>query len=166
MSAHLACRLRLIPLYSWYHTGFDTEPSLIHPLYQKYREILPFEKLWMDFHQCLWPSDVVSQSDFADVDLAKDSTALASLFAAINDAFLPASPLDRERWGQDVVISFSHFVPRIELIPEQRFLLEPALVRVSGSLHLGRQVTQLRPDVHMVRLHAACLFSSQPYCTH
>jgi hypothetical protein len=40
----------------------------------------------------------------------------------------------------DTIISFSHFLPRQELCPEKRFLLEALLARVVGSDPLEAQV--------------------------
>lgn len=129
----------------------------------------------MDFRQCYWPPHIVSHADFSNVE--KNSTALAALFASINNLFLypvavplPGTTLEsqqacnsplllspkeerantREAVTADITISFSHFVPRIELIPERRFLLEPSLARVSGSHFLEAQIRQLKPDLHIV----------------
>ena len=49
----------------------------------------------------------------------------------------------------DFIISFSHFLPRIECCPEKRFLIDPALSTVIGSDPLGTQVTRLQPDIHL-----------------
>ena len=48
------------------------------------------------------------------------------------------------------VISYSHFLPRQELLPEKRFLLEPMLSRVVGSDVLREQVQRLTPHLHIV----------------
>jgi hypothetical protein len=174
---HIGCRssIRLYPLYSWYHTGFDTEIPLTNSLYLEYTKMVPFEMMWMDFRQCQWPPDIVSHAEFANID--ENSTALAALFASINDTYLPlpheeipnkkppqtqtqtrsviSEEIDQTDDDDDadrdiIVISFSHFVPCIELIPEKRFLLEPSLARVSGSDILAAQIRQLKPDIHIV----------------
>ena len=49
----------------------------------------------------------------------------------------------------DTVISFSHYLPRQELCPEKRFLLEPLLSRVIGSVPLENQIRRLRPNLHL-----------------
>lgn len=46
------------------------------------------------------------------------------------------------------IISASHMVPRQELIPEKRMLLQPSLHRVSGSEPLEAQIRRLMPDIH------------------
>ena len=49
----------------------------------------------------------------------------------------------------DTVISFSHYLPRQDLCPEKRFLLEPMLTRVIGSIPLEKQIRRLRPHLHV-----------------
>ena len=46
------------------------------------------------------------------------------------------------------VVSLSHFVPRQELLPEKRMLLQGSLHKVSGSEPLEAQIRRLQPDVH------------------
>jgi len=154
-----------MPLYSWYHSNWDTECDVVrNPLYVKYREINDFSNLWGDFSYCRWPSSLVSKKDV--VNLYGDSTVLAESFAGINEPFLypvssdggdvietisprvfkPHSPIVKDN---DTVISFSHFLPRIELLPEKRFLLEPLLSKVVGSNALERQVRRLQPHLHL-----------------
>lgn len=75
---------------------------------------------------------------------------------------LPASPVDGDTSfamkymgsplqdsPSDTILSYSHFLPRIELCPEKRFLLEPGLSKVVGSDPLESQVRRLQPDLHM-----------------
>ena len=50
---------------------------------------------------------------------------------------------------RDTILSFSHFIPRQELLPEKRFLMEPLLTRVVGSDPLEAQIRRLRPHLHM-----------------
>jgi hypothetical protein len=49
----------------------------------------------------------------------------------------------------DTVVSLSHFLPRQELCPEKRFLLEPLLTKVVGSDILEEQVRRLMPHLHL-----------------
>lgn len=51
--------------------------------------------------------------------------------------------------GRPFIISLSHMVPRQELIPEKRMLLQPSLHKVSGSDPLEAQIRRLMPDVHV-----------------
>jgi len=47
------------------------------------------------------------------------------------------------------ILSFSHFLPRIELMPEKRFLSQPNLPKIAGSDFVRRRVDSLQPDVHI-----------------
>ena len=46
------------------------------------------------------------------------------------------------------IVSLSHMVPRQELVPEKRMLLQPSLHKVCGSHPLEEQIRRLMPDVH------------------
>ena len=157
----------IFPLLSWYHSGWDKEPEITHPDYLDVEEAIPFARKWGDFSMCSWPDDIVMQEDFCST--VNDNTALAKAFAAVNEPFLPQpepstsidnlvgstltndlqelrSPLVNDG---DTVISFSHFLPRQELCPEKRFLLEPLLAKVIGSDFLEEQIRRLKPDLHL-----------------
>jgi len=157
------------PLYSWYHSGWDTEPNLTHPDYLAVEEVVPFARKWGDFNMCSWPEDIISPEEFKTVDAARDITKLADAFAQLNEPFLcnvdaagssSASLVGDSRVSSstrhdcplaqegDTVISFSHFLPREELCPEKRFLIEPLLTRVIGSRPLEAQIRRLRPHIH------------------
>ncbi|CAM9155197.1 unnamed protein product [Heterosigma akashiwo] len=56
---------------------------------------------------------------------------------------------EQQQNKQDYIISFSHFLPRIELCPEKRFLREPMITKVIGSDPLERQVRRLGSDLHI-----------------
>lgn len=178
--------ITIFPLYSWYHSSWDTEPGITHPDFLDVEEAIPFQRKWGDFSLCTWPVELESQSNFCSID--GNSTILAESFAAINEPFLhPIRPtvlpkpykldeviststthhdsndsvledLDSAESSligsciggdNDTVISFSHFLPRQELCPEKRFLLEPLLTRVIGSDFLESQIRRLKPDLHL-----------------
>ena len=197
------CGAVIFPLYSWYHSGWDKEPELVHPDFLAVEAVMPFARKWGDFAMCSWPEDVISQSDFSSTLV--DNTVLAQAFAEINEPFLypkeslstttspssssstsssssssgsssstnsirssssssstgskedSSSSSSSGRFDHDTplvhagdsVISFSHFLPRQELCPEKRFLLEPLLTKVVGSDFLEQQVRRLRPHVHL-----------------
>ena len=110
---------------------------------------------------CHWPSDLVSKAVWATTAVppeAEDSTVLAEMFASLNEPFLHHDiPLVTSKMGPhaplvqpgDTVISFSHFLPREELLPEKRFVMEPLLSRVVGSDALEAQVRRLGPHLHL-----------------
>ena len=51
------------------------------------------------------------------------------------------------------VISFSHFCPKLELLPEKRLYDSPVkaciVPKISGSVYLERQIRRLQPDLHL-----------------
>lgn len=246
----------ILPLQSWYHSGWDTEQDITNPAFLEVQEVMPFERKWGDFHQCTWPG--LAHEQFASI---KDNDkSLSYAFADLNEPFLypqahsifpsevvnkkeelltspdrgeliigggkftfdsdgqlieeddlttigsvassspasstaspptkkPASTKDFEKSLQrfrtetanvnnnsavledtptnrdentdelipsspivkshDTVISFSHFVPRQELMPEKRFLIEPHLTKVIGSDPLEEQIRRLQPHIHL-----------------
>lgn len=133
----------IVPIQSWYHSSWDTEPDITHPDYLQAQQVIPFFKMWSDFLMCSWPADLISHEDF--ISLTSKNDALARFFDCINDKYLP----DIQVSSTDTVLSFSHFVPRQELCPEKRFLLEPLLSRVIGSVYLEKRIRSLKPHLHM-----------------
>jgi len=83
---------------------------------------------WMDFRQCKWPQHF---------RMCK----ITSYFTAMNH------PLTRP--ANNIVISFSHFLPRIDVmphyIPERHRIVYPVL----GSNTLERQIRMLHSDIHV-----------------
>jgi len=83
---------------------------------------------WADFRACRWPEPF-------------DAAAVTAWFLERNEA-----SLDTEN---DTVISFSHFLPRIDVmpgyIPAERRLLYPVL----GSTRIEEQIRRLQPDIHV-----------------
>jgi hypothetical protein len=62
------CRLRspkgaliyIVPLLSWYHPSWDTEPNLpAEVLAALYDGRASFEQRWADFRLCKWPEAIV-----------------------------------------------------------------------------------------------------------
>jgi predicted phosphodiesterase len=83
---------------------------------------------WMDFHACRWPAHFQMRD-------------VAAHFQALN----PTSPPVHE----GMLISFSHFLPRIDLmppyIPRARRMLYPVL----GSAGLEEQLRALKTRIHV-----------------
>jgi predicted phosphodiesterase len=85
-------------------------------------------KTWMDFHACRWPESYGPQ-----------------------DASIHFTALNRQisTRGASRVITFSHFVPRLDLVPayvpRKHRLLDPVL----GSTRLERQIRQLKSSIHV-----------------
>ncbi len=83
---------------------------------------------WADFLFCKWPENTGMKE-------------VAYRFAAMNE------PLVRP--ANNYVISFSHFVPRIDVMPD--FISEPNRIvyPVLGSNLLERQIRRIRSDIHV-----------------
>ncbi|KAL4446687.1 hypothetical protein ABPG77_007931 [Micractinium sp. CCAP 211/92] len=126
----------IFPLYSWYSAEWDREPDVPGSM--------PISKVMIDFHACSWPAPLSSQDD-----------SLAAHFDELNEpAFSQAvQEIEAETAAaggkRPPIISFSHFLPRQELLPEKRMLFYPNLAKASGSDALEARVRVLRPLAHV-----------------
>jgi predicted phosphodiesterase len=86
------------------------------------------KSIWMDYQACRWPGGFGVKE-------------IAAHFAAFNDGRVAA--------GGDTVITFSHFLPRIDVmpgfIPKEKRILYPVL----GATQLERQLRRLQPSIHV-----------------
>ena len=125
------------PLRGWYHASHDREPSVL-PDDDGSRG---FSRRWADYRKCRWPPALLGRHGKEAVahGMGAGDDALSAYFAATNTIARDGTPL----------VTFSHYAPRFECVPEKRFLLEPCLAKVSGSDHLGELVLRLKPDVHV-----------------
>ena len=138
----------VMPLQGWYHSSWDTDPDITDADFLAVEAAVPFCRKWGDYAMCTWPEQLISQRDF--VSNPASNTVLAEVFAKLNEPFLhppperntpefeAASEHPEKFFGSplaqpsDTVISFSHYLPRLELCPEKRFLTEPMLAKVIG----------------------------------
>lgn len=107
--------LWIVPILSWHHQSWDTEPQI--------PGAPPASRLTIpDYVRCVWPE--------AAPGAAHGSRETAEwIDREYNDSeVLKAVALDARETGAHV-ISFSHFLPFQELLPEKRFLYFPNLVR-------------------------------------
>ncbi|KAK9829451.1 hypothetical protein WJX72_005956 [[Myrmecia] bisecta] len=120
----------VVPLLSWHHQSFDREPDIPG---------VPRVSAWsiVDYSACRWPDSVPGASQ-------PGSRELAGWFDGQNGG--EADPALR---GDCDVVSFSHFLPSQELLPEKRFLFYPNLAKAVGSDPLGQRVAALKPDIHI-----------------
>ena len=147
----------IVPVLSWHHASFDTEPDI-----EGWKGIPSHREAMMDFKLCRWP---------AAWDAAGDEAAVARQVDALNDELCSSSPWEytslpegcegvsswdelvqacaEARRAGEPVISFSHFLPHIELLPEKRMLFFPNLAKAVGSNFLRRRVERLRPTAHI-----------------
>jgi predicted phosphodiesterase len=112
---------------------FHCGPLSIVPLFGWYDYSFgpPQEKLqamWLDFEACIWPNSF----ELRDVTF---------YFIQLNESLLQTR--------NETVISFSHFLPRIDVmpsfIPREKRILYPVL----GTTLLEEQVRRLLPKIHV-----------------
>ncbi len=125
------------PLLSFHHESFDTEPEL------QGWAVPPARDVMIDYRACRFPAHLGGVGDeraAAAVDALNDESARESSEAWGALASRPAA---------EPLVTFSHFLPRVELLPEKRFLTCPQLPKAAGSARLGRRVQTMAPDVHV-----------------
>ncbi|XP_022955128.1 uncharacterized protein LOC111457188 isoform X2 [Cucurbita moschata] len=116
--------LGIVPLFSWYHESFDTEMDI------EGIRVPSLEMVCKDFHACKWPAD-----------LSNEGTSLALFFDAMNEKnHLMIEEIQRTC---SQIITFSHFVPRLELCPEKRMLFYPKLPKIIGSDYLEHRIRSI-----------------------
>jgi predicted phosphodiesterase len=84
--------------------------------------------MWMDYRACRWPDGIGARE-------------IAAHFAAANDRQI--SPLGA------TVITYSHFVPRIEVMPAGMPGPARLLLPILGSAHVERQLRRLDSRMHV-----------------
>eukprot|EP00931_Biecheleriopsis_adriatica_P050659 TRINITY_DN29351_c0_g1_i1.p1 TRINITY_DN29351_c0_g1~~TRINITY_DN29351_c0_g1_i1.p1 ORF type:complete len:550 (-),score=88.16 TRINITY_DN29351_c0_g1_i1:22-1671(-) len=132
--------LLIVPMLSWHHQAFDTEPELSG----SWTGVIPAETVFSDYTMCTWPPGLSQLDDTVAERLDAETDKLWSRTVLRQGCLSKA-----ERESYTAVISFSHFLPRIELCPEKRFLSVPSLLKAVGSVYLGKRVARLRPDIHV-----------------
>ncbi len=123
------CGIRMEPLY------FDT--VLIVPLFGWYdysfgQPTIETYEAWMDYSACKWP-------DNWQVDK------ITNYFISINEPRLKTN----NRENLTTIVSFSHFLPRIDLLPFYIPLNKRYLNPVLGTSLLEKQIRDLNPDIHV-----------------
>jgi calcineurin-like phosphoesterase family protein len=90
--------------------------------------------VWTDFHLCRWPGGMGSATDF---------------FLRLNEPYL--------RIYDGPIISFSHFLPRRDLLPSTDRLKFKGLPKVAGCSALDAQIRRLGSRVHVFgHSHIGC----------
>ena len=85
-------------------------------------------KIWVDFRACSWPEGM-------------SMTGITEFFLNKNKPYLNLS--------NDTLISFSHFLPRIDLMPPYIPMKYRYLYPALGSELLDLQIRQLKPEIHV-----------------
>jgi len=83
---------------------------------------------WMDFRACVWPNN-------------ESAAEISHFFLSKNTEFLNTQ--------NHTLISFSHFLPRIDLMPSYIPKSMDFLHPVMGAASLEKQIRQLSPKIHV-----------------
>lgn len=110
----------IVPLFSWYDYSFG----------QASPEIL---KTWADFVACKWPNN------YNEISITK-------YFIDMNQ---PTISDIRERAEKPFVISYSHFLPRLDLMPSYIPYSKRILYPVLGTSLLEQQIRLLDSRIHI-----------------
>ncbi|GAB4813272.1 hypothetical protein N2152v2_000318 [Parachlorella kessleri] len=127
----------LVPLFAWYHSSWDREPDI--------PGARPIDTVMTDFHVCSWTS--VPGLSNSDDTIARHLDTLNE--EAVSGVLTRLQQQEAEAGRRPPVITFSHFLPRQDLIPEKRMLFIPNLAKAAGSDYLRRRVQQLKPLAHI-----------------
>lgn len=84
--------------------------------------------IWMDYRACRWPAGFTEQD-------------VTAHFAAINDR--------QSALVGGTVITCSHFLPRIDLMPDFIPAAQRVVYPVLGTTRLERQLRRLNPSIHV-----------------
>jgi len=137
----------VVPLFAWYHENLDSDEDDYDD--EKTRDTL---KGWTDFLMCKWPTNFIQHPlnpHESRALLSHQTVSPKDYFAALNAPHM--HPYDAP------VISFSHFVPRRDLLPPKEFLFIPFLTKVSGALEIEKQLRQINSTIHVFgHTHIQC----------
>lgn len=137
----------VVPILGWYHHSWDHELPLQAPEGQSLtRTPKDPGHIALDVSLCRWGDN-----------LPHGSLQLAQHLDNLNELWglhplpegLRASTQIPIGSRENPIVTFSHFLPRLELLPEKRFLVEPNLAKVSGSNFIQSHVDELQPDLHI-----------------
>jgi predicted phosphodiesterase len=115
-------------LQAWQRDGLSVVPLLGWYDYSFGEPSTELRQVWMDFHACRWPPGWTESH-------------VAAHFANLNA--LPHIPATGK------VISFSHFLPRIDVMPSYIPAAKRMLYPVLGSWRLDSQLRQLGSTLHV-----------------
>lgn len=126
--------LWVVPLLSWHHQSFDTEPD-IDP--EAWGRIPSVERLIADYRRAKWPEPLSPRDD-----------SVARFIDEVNDLLLGDTT---SLIGADdaPVLTFSHFLPRIELTPEKRYMTYPTINKAVGSRFVERRLRRIGSSLHV-----------------
>lgn len=140
--------LWIVPLLSWHHLSFDSEPQICSESWAGIPTASRTVRMGADYRKTVWPYPITPLDD-----------SVAQFMDGLNDVILDLDNIDDEE--DATILTFSHFLPRVELLPEKRYLSLPTLPACSGSTFLEYRLRKLNEkllsntkDAEMKHLHA------------
>lgn len=115
--------ISIVPLYSWYDFSFGPCDDYL-------------QQRWMDFVRCQWGDAFSHLPRYGAQELA-----LNEYFLSLND--------DKLGLSNDCIISFSHFLPRIDVMPSYIPEIHQKLYPILGTSLLDEQIRKLDSDIHI-----------------
>ena len=113
----------IIPLFGWYDFSFG--PCCAY-----------LKERWMDFFMCRWGEAFEGLTEFSDRE------------KAVTDYFLAMNTLPGKENG-NTVITFSHFMPRIDVMPNYIPDIHRKLYPILGSWQLDQQIRESGSTLHV-----------------
>lgn len=132
--------LWVIPLLSWHHPSFDTEPPI-----ECWGGIPSARKVVADYRRTRWPPPLSLMDDSIAnfIDGLNDVVLDLCGLLEIEGRFMDADLMNDVEITPMTMLTFSHFIPRVELLPEKRYLSLPTLPRCVGSTFLETRLRQM-----------------------
>jgi predicted phosphodiesterase len=117
-----------VGLTSWHAGSLSIIPLLSWYDYSFGQPDADLSRRWRDFHACRWPVSFRERE-------------VTEYFTSLNEPLLGTQ--------NTTVISFSHFLPRIDLMPTDAPAQTRKLYPVFGTTRLEEQIRRLQPHLHV-----------------
>jgi predicted phosphodiesterase len=118
-----ADKLTIVPMFGWYDFSFGPCCEYL-------------QERWMDFFMCRWGEGFAHLPDYSTKEQA-----ITDYFHSLNEPYLGLH--------NETVISFSHFMPRIDVMPDYIPAIHQKLYPILGSRQLDKQVRALGSSLHV-----------------
>lgn len=119
-------------------TSLQLRDISIYPLFSWYdysfgQPTPALDMIWMDYRYCHWPENYTANH-------------ITQFFLELNHGYISTNNAKK-------VITFSHFLPRIDLFPNYIAARHRILLPVMGTISLEFQLRQLKSSIHVYGHH-------------